>query len=136
MLTRERLPPEIHSIPRRQVRLYCGCGNEWTGGLPALAAAMAGIPCGSAILDGEQLILAGAGGAPDFVGLHLRGMRRRRHELVVRTFDILHRDGRDLRALPLSDPELDRRLDAGKSIRRQQTITSGSISTIPVCSLT
>jgi bifunctional non-homologous end joining protein LigD len=84
----------------RQVRLYSRRGNEWTDRLPALAEALAAIPCRSAILDAE-LVLTGAGGTPDFVGLHLRGMHRRRQDLIVWAFDLLHRDGRDLRALPL-----------------------------------
>jgi hypothetical protein len=39
------------------------------------------------MIDAE-LCLPGAGGAPDFVGLHLR-MRRRRRELMVYAFDRL-----------------------------------------------
>jgi bifunctional non-homologous end joining protein LigD len=85
----------------RQVRLYSRRGNEWTRRLPGLVDELAGIPCRSAIIDAE-LCLPDAGGVPDFYGLHLR-MRRRRGELVVYAFDLLHRDGRDLRALPLTE---------------------------------
>jgi bifunctional non-homologous end joining protein LigD len=85
----------------RQVRLYSRGGHEWTARLPGLVYELAGIHCRSAIIDAE-LCLPGAGGVPDFYGLHLR-MRRRRDELVVYAFDLLHRDGRDLRALPLTE---------------------------------
>jgi bifunctional non-homologous end joining protein LigD len=78
-----------------QVRLYSRRG-EWTRRLPGLADELAGLHCRSAVIDAE-LCLPGAGGVPDFYGLHLR-MRRRRSEL-----DLLHRDGRDLRALPLTE---------------------------------
>jgi ATP-dependent DNA ligase len=83
----------------RRVRLYSRHGNEWTGRLPDLVEALAGIRCRSAIIDAE-LVLPGAGGIPDFYGLHLR-MRWRRGQLMIYAFDLLHRDGRDLRALRL-----------------------------------
>jgi bifunctional non-homologous end joining protein LigD len=95
------------------VRLYSRRGNDWTGRLPGLVDELAGIPCRAAIIDAE-LCLPGAGGAPDFVGLHLR-MRRRRRELMVYAFDLLHRDGRDLR--PLLRLERRRQL---KRLRRLQ----------------
>jgi bifunctional non-homologous end joining protein LigD len=50
-----------------------------------------------------ELCLPGAGGAPNFYGLQAAMGARRRHYLVVYAFDLLHRDGRDLRALPLTE---------------------------------
>jgi bifunctional non-homologous end joining protein LigD len=85
----------------RQVRLYSRRGHEWTARLPGPVEELVGIHCRSAIIDAE-LCLPGAGGVPDFYGLHLR-MRYRRSELLVYGFDLLHRDGRDLRALPLTE---------------------------------
>jgi bifunctional non-homologous end joining protein LigD len=61
---------------------------------------VAAIPCRSTVIDAE-LCLPGAGGAPDFRKLHDDMGRRRQHELVVYAFDLLHRDGNDLRPLPL-----------------------------------
>jgi bifunctional non-homologous end joining protein LigD len=84
----------------RTVRLFSRRGNEWTGRLPALADALAGIPARSAIIDAE-LCLPGAGGAPSFYGLPSAMRRGRQRELMVFAFDLLHRDGRDLRPLPL-----------------------------------
>jgi ATP dependent DNA ligase domain len=67
----------------RTVRLFSRNGN-------ARASA--------AVIDGE-LCLLGAGGRPNFYGL--RAAMGRRFELVVFAFDLLHRDGKDLRPLPL-----------------------------------
>jgi bifunctional non-homologous end joining protein LigD len=68
--------------------------------LPGLAEALRGIPARSVILDTE-LCLPGIGGAPNFYGLPGAMRRGRQGELLVFAFDLLHRDGRDLRALPL-----------------------------------
>jgi bifunctional non-homologous end joining protein LigD len=51
------------------------------------------------VIDGE-LVLPDNLGAPDFTGL-AAAPRKRQHELAVYAFDLLHRDGRDLRPLPL-----------------------------------
>jgi bifunctional non-homologous end joining protein LigD len=84
----------------RHVRMYSRNGHEWTERLPVLVEALRAIPCRSAVIDAE-LCLPGAGGAPDFRKLHGAMGRRRQHELVVYAFDLLHRVGKDLRALPL-----------------------------------
>jgi hypothetical protein len=52
----------------RRVRLFSRRGNEWTGRMPRVAEALAGIPCRSAVIDAE-LCLLGAGGTPNFYGL-------------------------------------------------------------------
>jgi bifunctional non-homologous end joining protein LigD len=83
------------------VRLFSRRGAEWTKRLPGLVDALRAIPTKSVILDGE-LCLPDAGGVPDFVGLHLHGLRQG-HELAVFAFDMLHRDSRDLRGLPLME---------------------------------
>jgi bifunctional non-homologous end joining protein LigD len=83
-----------------QLRIYSRRGNEWTERLPRLVAALADITCRSAIIDAE-LCLPGAGGAPNFYGLPAAMRRGRQRELVVFAFDLLYRDGNDLRTLPL-----------------------------------
>ena len=83
----------------RAVRLYSRRGNDWTKRLVALADALKTIPARSVVLDAE-LVLPSASGAPDFYGL-LAGIANRKHELAVFAFDLLYRDGRDLRRLPL-----------------------------------
>jgi bifunctional non-homologous end joining protein LigD len=78
----------------RQVRLYSGCGTEWTRRLPGFTASFLALPCLSALLDGE-LVLPDGDGAPEIEG------EVDEHELVFFAFDLLHRDGKDLRHLPL-----------------------------------
>jgi bifunctional non-homologous end joining protein LigD len=85
----------------REVRLYSRRGSDWTTGLETIAAALQGIVCRSAIIDAE-LVLPDAEGRPDFRGLH-RGWRSAGAQLAVFAFDLLHRDGKDLRALPLME---------------------------------
>jgi bifunctional non-homologous end joining protein LigD len=83
----------------RQVRLYSRSGYDWTKRLARMAEALQAIPCRSAVIDGE-LVLPDKRGTPDFTGL-AAALRKRQHELAVYAFDLLHRDGRDLRPLPL-----------------------------------
>jgi bifunctional non-homologous end joining protein LigD len=85
----------------RIVRLYSRRGNDWTRMLATVAEALHGIACRSAIIDAE-LVLPDAEGRPDFAGLH-RGWRSAGAQLAVFAFDLLHRDGKDLRALPLME---------------------------------
>jgi bifunctional non-homologous end joining protein LigD len=68
-------------------------------GLARLAGALKSIPCRSAAVDGE-LVLPDIRGTPDFAGL-AAALRKRQHELAVFAFDLLHRDGKGLRPLPL-----------------------------------
>jgi bifunctional non-homologous end joining protein LigD len=69
----------------RRVRLYSH-GNDWTGRLPGLAEALAGIPCRSAIIDAE-LVHPGSGGVPDFYRMPGAMRRGRAGELLVYAFD-------------------------------------------------
>jgi bifunctional non-homologous end joining protein LigD len=72
------------------------------GRFPSLTEALAGIPCRSAVIDGELCFRTGIG-APDFAGLQLALSSRQHHKLTVFAFDLLHRDGADLRQLPLTE---------------------------------
>jgi bifunctional non-homologous end joining protein LigD len=81
------------------VRLYSRRGSDLTKLLATVAAALQGLACRSAIIDAE-LVLPDAKGRPDFRDLH-RGWRSAGAQLAVFAFDLLHRDGKDLRALPL-----------------------------------
>jgi ATP-dependent DNA ligase len=86
----------------RTVRLYSGWGSEWTEHLSPVSEALRAIPCRSAILDAELCFLSVVG-MPDFYGLSAAIRRRRQPRgLAVYAFDLLHRDGRDLRPLPLT----------------------------------
>ena len=86
----------------RQVRLHSKGGYDWTKRLASMAEALAGIACRSAVIDGELCFLTGIG-APDFAGLQLTLRSRQHHKLTEFAFDLLHRDGIDLRQLPLTE---------------------------------
>ena len=77
------------------LRLHSQSGYEWTKRLARLGKALAGIPCRSAVIDGE-LVLPDRDGAPDFRGLQAAMGPERQHELAVFAFDLLHQDGKDL----------------------------------------
>jgi bifunctional non-homologous end joining protein LigD len=85
----------------RHARLYSRRGSDWTERLETIAAALQGLACRYAIIDAE-LVLPDSSGRPDFRGLH-RSWRSAGAQLAVFAFDLLHRDGKDLRALPLME---------------------------------
>ena len=84
----------------RAVRLYGRSGYDWTKRLPGFADAFQGLPCRSAVLDGE-LVLPDEDSAPDFNGLQTSVRSAEEHELVFFAFDLLYRDGKNLGPLPL-----------------------------------
>src|SRR6476660_4956140 len=86
----------------RQVRLYSRGGHDCTNRLPGFADTFQRLPCRTATLDGE-LVLPDEDGAPDFEGLRTSVREAQEHELVFFAFDLLYRDGKDLRALPLTE---------------------------------
>src|SRR5262249_28308369 len=71
---------------------------DWTKRLPGFAAAFLELPCRSALLDGE-LVFPDDDGAPNFHGLRSTDERN----LVFFAFDLLHREGHDLRLMPLRE---------------------------------
>jgi bifunctional non-homologous end joining protein LigD len=89
----------------RQVRLYSRNGHEWTERLATVTDALQGLACRSAVIDAELCFLTGTG-APNFAGLQLALRSRQHHKLTVFAFDFLHRDGIDLRPLPLYQRKL------------------------------
>ncbi|MFD1910764.1 DNA ligase D [Halodurantibacterium flavum] len=78
-------------------------GLDWTDRFgPALIADLAALPAGAAILDGEVVVETGAG-ASDFSALQADLSEGRHDRFVFYAFDILHLDGKSLRAVPLED---------------------------------
>jgi len=75
-------------------------GLDWTGKFPAIANAARGLP--DAILDGEVVALD-ADGKPDFPALQAALAAEATDALVYFAFDLLFRDGVDLRKQPLSE---------------------------------
>jgi bifunctional non-homologous end joining protein LigD len=75
-------------------------GLDWTAKFAAIAKAAAGLP--DAILDGEVVALDAAG-QPDFAGLQAALADGDTGDLIFFAFDLLARDGEDLRDLSLRE---------------------------------
>jgi bifunctional non-homologous end joining protein LigD len=80
------------------VKLYSRRGFDWTNRLSGVAAAFLRLPCRTAVLDGE-LVLPDENDRPNVYELRTRDIDER--ELIFFPFDLLYRDGRGLRELPL-----------------------------------
>src|SRR5487761_1246672 len=87
-------------IDRGHVTLITRGGQDWTGRLPASAAAAAELPVERAILDGEVVALE-PNGVSSFQRLQNAFRDRRAGELVYYAFDLLYLDSHDLRDAPL-----------------------------------
>jgi bifunctional non-homologous end joining protein LigD len=82
----------------RTVRLYSRRGHDLTASYPSVAAAVARIKARTAVLDGE-VVAIDEEGRPSFQALQHRTSLPL--PVVYYAFDLLHRDGRDLRSQPL-----------------------------------
>ncbi len=94
----------IHIEPKG-VRIITRGGHDWTHRFPAIAAAAKELGVGTAILDGEAVVL-NAQGRSDFGALQRslggRGGKRASTESVLFAFDLLYFDGHDLTKTELS----------------------------------
>lgn len=94
----------IHIEPNG-VRILTRGGHDWTHRFPAIAAAAKDLGVGTAILDGEAVVL-NAQGRSDFGALQRslggRGGKRASTESVLFAFDLLYFDGHDLTKTELS----------------------------------
>lgn len=88
-------------LDRGRVRLLTRTGLDWTDKYPATAAALAGLPVRQAYLDGE-LCGVRPDGTTAFGLIQAATDRAAAASLVYFAFDILHRDGVDLRQEPLA----------------------------------
>jgi bifunctional non-homologous end joining protein LigD len=84
------------------VRIFTRRGHDWTRSFGAIADALKGLPADELILDGE-IIVQDEHGVSDFSALQSELARRRSDRLTYYVFDLLYRDGEDLRLLPLLD---------------------------------
>ncbi len=82
------------------VRLITRNGLDWTSRVPQLAQAIARLPADTAMLDGE-LVSLDKQGRSSFAALQDALAGSRTAALSFYAFDLLHRDGTDLRAQPL-----------------------------------
>lgn len=94
----------VHIRPN-DVRIITRGGHDWTDRFPAIAAAARAIGVGTAILDGEAVVLD-AKGRSDFGALQRslggRGGRQASGEAILYAFDLLYFDGHDLTRMELS----------------------------------
>ena len=85
-----------------KVKLLTRKGLDWTSKFPPIAARLADMPVGSALIDGE-IIVQDASGQSSFSGLQ-DDLKAKRHErLAYYAFDLLHCNGVDLRGAKLTD---------------------------------
>ena len=98
-----------------QVRCFTRGGHDWADRFPAIADAASRIKAASFLIDGEAVI-SNEDGTLDF---HALRSKRRGHEAVLYTFDLIEHDGDDLRDLPLLERKQRlKNLLGGKSKRR------------------
>ena len=97
----------------KRVSLLTRKGLDWTHRMPTLAKAAEQLPCDSAVLDGETVVLDERG-ATSFADLQAAFQEGAKVNLTYFAFDLLHLDGHNLRDLPLlKRKELLARLLAG-----------------------
>ena len=80
-----------------RVRCFTRNGNDWTDRFPAIVETASHLRATSFLIDGEAVIIRDDG-TPDFRALR---SQHRDHEAVLVAFDLIERDGEDLRDLPL-----------------------------------
>jgi ATP-dependent DNA ligase len=79
------------------VRLFTSNGHDWTGRFPLIARAALSLKAASCLIDGEAVACDGDG-MPVFDRLRYR---RDDSRVFLYAFDLLERDGRDLRREPI-----------------------------------
>jgi bifunctional non-homologous end joining protein LigD len=89
-------------IQRGAVRMFTRRGHDWTAKFRVVADALARLSASELILDGE-IIVQDEHGVSNFAALQSELARRRSDRLTYYVFDLLCRDGEDLRPLPLLD---------------------------------
>jgi ATP-dependent DNA ligase len=82
-----------------EARVFTRNGHDWSAKLWPIALAGQALPCKSAIIDGE-IVVPDEIGASDFNAIG-RTIRSEPSRLAFVAFDLLHLNGRDLRAKPL-----------------------------------
>ena len=83
-------------IENGEGRVFARNGHDWSDRYPGIVRAAAQIKCRSAIIDGGTIV-QDLNGASDFDALAL-AMRSRSEQIVFYAFDLLHLNGRDIRA--------------------------------------
>lgn len=96
-------------------RLFTREGHDWTARFEGLRKAGEALPVKSAVIDGEAVVFDDRG-LSDFPAL-VEALKRKRGAIALAAFDLLHLDGQDLRALPLTQRKkrLEKLLEKRKS---------------------
>jgi bifunctional non-homologous end joining protein LigD len=99
-----------------EVRLLTRKGLDWTEKFPNVARAVAALPATTAVIDGE-VVIEDERGMSSFSGLQAALSAGERERFVYYVFDLLHRDGRALDKLPLTERKgaLEELLGRGKA---------------------
>jgi bifunctional non-homologous end joining protein LigD len=118
-------------IAKGRITLWSRNGKEWTGALAPLVTALGRLRAESAVLDGEVVVLDPRG-ATSFQMLQ-RALGSPNAPLVYYAFDLLEKDGRDLRRLPLIERKkvleaLIRSSKTGPAIRFSSHVLGGGRS--------
>jgi bifunctional non-homologous end joining protein LigD len=92
-----RLEAALHG---QNVRLYTREGLDWTARFPTIAGQLAMLGLRKTLLDGEAVVFDRAG-LTDFAAL-VEALKQKAGEISYVAFDIILRNGRDLRRQPLS----------------------------------
>jgi bifunctional non-homologous end joining protein LigD len=85
-----------------KVKLLTRKGLDWTDKFPAIAEAVAKLKVETALIDGE-VVSEGSDGISRFSLLQQDLKAKRGDRMVLYVFDLLHRDGKDLKSLPLAE---------------------------------
>jgi len=98
------------------VRLLTRKGLDWRDKFPNITGAVAKLPAETALLDGE-IVVEDENGHSNFSLLQATLSEGSRDRFVYYVFDLLHRDGRDLREKPVIErkAELKRLLEAANA---------------------
>ena len=84
----------------RDVRLLSRRQQDWTDSFPEVAAAVAALDCDACVIDGEVCALDDQG-MPSFQRLQQR--ERGKAQTIFAVFDVLWREGEDLRPCPIEE---------------------------------
>jgi bifunctional non-homologous end joining protein LigD len=87
-------------IEKGVVRAYTRNGYDWTERYGTIVEAAERLPCRTAIIDGEAVVM-GENGRPDFQSLRREMARGSSSRVQFQAFDLLYLDGGDLRQLPI-----------------------------------
>ncbi len=84
-----------------KVRLFTRSQLDWTERFPTVAEAIAGLPGGDLVVDGEAVVFDREGRTS--FGMLQDALTRATEKIEFVVFDLLHADGRSLRDLPLEE---------------------------------